>query len=382
MTHTGSVQVVAAADGAIMADALRLELAGFARLSAPTTLASLPQPHENAVLVFVLTPGLLANRTISEFAALATGSRFPILTVVEKPDSFDFGALGDDLSPLRRLNAVAWEVGDRPGSEVVSAIRRHLGLEPFQRNCRLFISYRRSDGGEAAQAIYRYFRGIGFDAFLDTEDEAIEPGEDIQNRIHEAIPEKDFLLLVDSPHAADSDWVREEVNVALSNRVDIYVVRVGDSQGFPRVREMPTLDWRPGVERNLLELERAVRSRLAARRAFDRRLMQALDHLKRLLSLQMTEQGHRRLLLSIGEGSKATRYLLDYEDAPCNLTRLHRLSVGRRQVAAEQALEWGLLVHRGRPLSAEEQAAVDWARRGESLRILALEQVVPFFLSS
>lgn len=382
MTAIGTVQLVAAADGADMADTLRSELAGHARVAPGTLPRSLPEAHKNAVLVFLLTPGLLADSAIRGCATLATGSRFPILTVTAAPDTFDFGTLKDELAPLRRLNAVAWEAGDRPGSEVVTAICRYLGLEPFPRNCRLFISYRRSDGGEVADAIYRHFRGIGFDAFLDTEDQAIEPGEDVQDRIHEAIPEKDFLLLVDSPEAADSPWVREEVNVALSNRVDIYVVRVGDSQGFPRVRELPTLDWGSDIERNLFELERIVRSRLAARRTFDRRVMQTLEHVKRLTPLKMTEQKEpRRLLLTTGDRPEAIRYLLDYEDAPYNLTRLHRLAVGQRQVTISDSVECGLLVHRGRPLTTEEQVAVDWARGDESLHVLALEQVVPFFLS-
>jgi hypothetical protein len=46
------------------------------------------------------------------------------------------------------------------------------------------------------------------------------------------------------------------------------------------------------------------------------------------------------------------------------------------------ALNPAVLVHRGRGLSAEEQAALDWARHGKPLSVLALDLVVSFFLSA
>lgn len=103
----------------LRSELLRSEPAGQEEIwVVPGTLPrSLPEVHENAVLVFLLTPGLLADSAIRAYAALATGSRFPILTVSATLDSFDFSTLRDELAPLRRLNAVAWEAGDRPGSE-------------------------------------------------------------------------------------------------------------------------------------------------------------------------------------------------------------------------------------------------------------------------
>jgi hypothetical protein len=379
LTTQRIVHLAAAADGAPISEAMRGQLACQALIPAGLCQTALPQAHENAVLVFVLTEQALADAAVRVYAALAAGSRFAILPVVPRRDRFDFRTLTGELEFLGRLNAVGWDDGEVPGAAVLTAIRRHLGLEPFQRDCRLFISYRRSDGTEAAQAIYRHFRAIGFDAFLDTEDEAIEPGEEVQARIHEAIPEKDFLLLVDSPAAAESGWVREEVSTALADRVAIFVVRVGGSEGFPQVRDLPALEWGPDPDQSLFDLERAVRSQLAARRSFDRRLMQTLEHLKPLLPLRISPQGRRRLLLTLGEGSGARCCLLDYEDAPYNLTRLHRLALGHQQLGAGGHLERAVLIHRGRRLSADEQAAVDWARGDLPLQVLALDQVVSFF---
>jgi hypothetical protein len=383
MAKIRMVQLATAADGAPIADALRAALADVAAVSAVACPGELPAAHENAVLVFVLTRAALADPAVAAHAVRAAGSRFPCLPVVPgRRDDFDFRALTGDFGFLGRLNAVGWQDGDAPGELVRQAIRRYLGLEPFLRDCRLFVSYRRSDGTDAAQAIYRHFRGLGFDAFLDTEDEAIEPGEEVQPRLHQAIPERDFLLLVDSPDAASSGWVREEVSVALANRVAIMTVRVAGSEGFPQVRDLPALTWGPDEARNLFDLERAVRSRLALRRSFDRRVQQTLAHLAQLLDLRTIELGPRRLLLSLGAGAAPRRCLLEYEDAAYDLARLHRLARGRGDAGLSAPAEPAVLVHRGRGLSAEEQAAVDWACHGEPLQVLALDQVVPFFLSN
>jgi len=227
MTTKGIVRLAAAPDGAAIADAIRERLAGQAVIPDGLCPAALPAAHDKAVLVFVLTDQALADPAVRAYAAQAAGSRFPMLPVPPARDGFDFGSLKGEFETLGRLNAVAWDDGAEPGALVIQAIRRYLGLEPFKRDCRLFISYRRTDGASAAHAIYDHFGKQGFDAFLDTQDEAIEPGEAFQPRIHQAIPEKDFLLLIDSPDAASSKWVREEVSVALANRVAILPVRVG-----------------------------------------------------------------------------------------------------------------------------------------------------------
>jgi hypothetical protein len=381
MSTQGLVHIAAAADGEAIAQAIRQRLAGQATIPDGACPSTLPPAHERAVLVFVLTEQALADPAVRHYAALAAGSRFPMLPVPPERGRFAFSSLKGEFEALGRLNAVAWDDGETPGALVSQAIRRHLGLEPFKRDCRLFISYRRSDGLQAAHALYDHFRSLGFDAFLDTEDEAIEPGEEFQPRIHEAIPEKDFLLIVDSPDAADSSWVREEVSVALANRVAILTVRVGGSQGFPQVRDMPAVEWGPNQERNLFEVERAVRAQIAARRSFDRRVQQTLEGLKPLQPFTSVELKKRRLLLTLlGEESGPRRCLLEYEDAAYSLSRLHRLSMGRQEAGLASAEEGAVLIHQGRRLSAEEQAALDWARHEEPLQVLALDQVASYFL--
>jgi hypothetical protein len=368
------IKLAAASDGDSLAKTIGAAFEHTPSLTLDRDIAVLPDEHSAAVLVFFVTEKSLDDPAIQSFARLAEPTGFPILPVVAKRKTFDFRSLTGDLSCLGRLNAVGWDEGDSPGELVLTAIRRHLGLEPFRRDCRLFISYRRSDGSAAAHAIYGHFRKLGYNVFLDTEDEAIEPGEEVQPRIAEAIPDRDFLLLIDSPDAADSPWVREEVTIALENRVAIFGVRIGGSGGFPQARGLPSIEWRDDVDSRLRELERYVASKLAVRRSFVRRLRQTLDKLELLVPLQIAEKAKRRLLLRIGEDTGGVRCLLDFEDESSDLTRLYRLSRGCVALAGQ--IDPGLLVHRGRRLSKEECAAVDWARGDESLQVLALDQVV------
>ena len=137
---TGIVHIAAAPDGVAIAQAIRNRLAAQTAIPEGPCPAALPAAHEKAVLVFVLTDQALADPAVRAYAALAAGSRFPVLPVVPVRSRFDFRTLSGAFESLGRLNAVGWNDGDTPGDTVVQAIRRHLGLEPFKRDCRLFVS--------------------------------------------------------------------------------------------------------------------------------------------------------------------------------------------------------------------------------------------------
>jgi hypothetical protein len=85
--------------------------------------------------------------------------------------------------------------------------------------------------------------------------------------------------------------------------------------------------------------------------------------------------------VTVGEGDGARRCLLEYEDAPYSLSRLHRLAMGRRGMGLARAEDGAVLIHRGLRLSAEEREALAWARHDEPIEVLALEQVASYFLT-
>jgi hypothetical protein len=104
------------------------------------------------VLIFVTEESLI-DVEVQAFAHLAEPSGPPILPVLRKRSGLHFRSLTGDFTYLGRLNSVGWGEGDSSGEMVFTAIRRHLGLGPFRRDFRLFISYRHSDGSAVAHAI-------------------------------------------------------------------------------------------------------------------------------------------------------------------------------------------------------------------------------------
>jgi hypothetical protein len=137
------IKLVTAGDGNAIAGMIEAACGKTPGLTLDRDLTSLPDEHATAVLVFLLTVESLFDAKVRAFARLAEPLGFPVLPVILERKTFDFRSLTGDLAYLGRLNAVAWEEGDLPGELVHTAIRRYLGLEPFRRDCRLFISYRR-----------------------------------------------------------------------------------------------------------------------------------------------------------------------------------------------------------------------------------------------
>jgi hypothetical protein len=151
---------------------------------------------------------------------------------------YRFDGLPHELACLKTLNVMGWEQGTVAGEDVGESIRKLLGLVPLKRDRQVFMSCKRSDGAMGAQAVYAHLSAEGFSVFRDTE--ALEGSEPVQSSIHAAIPERDFLLLVNSPDAYSSIWVQEEVGVALNRIVTTLVLDLPDSQRMLLLRNLPS----------------------------------------------------------------------------------------------------------------------------------------------
>lgn len=82
-----------------------------------------------------------------------------------------------------------------------------------ERDRRVFISYRRDDGSAMAWQLYRELSTMGFDVFLDQAD--VRRGEIVQEKIYEAIDDKGFLLVLESPTAHESPWIEAEITASM-----------------------------------------------------------------------------------------------------------------------------------------------------------------------
>jgi hypothetical protein len=94
-----------------------------------------------------------------------------------------------------------------------------LGLRVQGRHTKLFISYRAADGSTIAEQLNAHLRGIGYQTFLDQAKEfdgepTILPGNAVQKEINEALSTASLVLLVDTPKAHESKWIRHEIDTA------------------------------------------------------------------------------------------------------------------------------------------------------------------------
>ena len=102
-----------------------------------------------------------------------------------------------------------------------------LALRPGRN--KLFISYRAADGKASAKKIHECFERRGYEAWLDEANDFggnpnLELGVDVQKEIEARLEDAQALVLIDSPKANESSWVRFEVETAVGKMIPIYPV--------------------------------------------------------------------------------------------------------------------------------------------------------------
>jgi TIR domain len=123
----------------------------------------------------------------------------------------------------------------------------------------LFISYSHRDAWGLAEALARKLKTRGYRVFRDENRDrddmiSIPPGSPTQKVLEDAILSHGFVLLLDSPAAQGSAWVRREVDVAFGNLLPVLPVVV---EGLPN--ESNASPPRGGRFRSVRELDREVR---------------------------------------------------------------------------------------------------------------------------
>lgn len=88
---------------------------------------------------------------------------------------------------------------------------------------KVFLSYAQADH-DAARHIADNLRNAGLSVWFD--EWALKPGDSIAAQIEEGVRACDLLLVLLSPEAVGSDWVRTEWNAALSRELDARAVTV------------------------------------------------------------------------------------------------------------------------------------------------------------
>ena len=94
-----------------------------------------------------------------------------------------------------------------------------LGLRVQGRNTKIFVSYRGVDGSEIAEQVNSHLRTLGHHTFLDRAKEfdgepTILPGNPVQKEIDDALDTANLILLIDTPRAPESPWIKHEIDTA------------------------------------------------------------------------------------------------------------------------------------------------------------------------
>jgi hypothetical protein len=106
-----------------------------------------------------------------------------------------------------------------PKGRLANRVGGMLGLLVQGRDTNIFISYRETDGSTIAKQLHTHLVSLGHRAYLD---EAIEfdgepsilPGSPVQKQIDEALEKANLVLLIDTPSAPASPWIKHEVDTA------------------------------------------------------------------------------------------------------------------------------------------------------------------------
>lgn len=126
---------------------------------------------------------------------------------------------------VREQNAAFWT---KDIEEVLPAVFAAANVTPEQP--KIFISYRQTESAELAIQLFDALSHAGFDAFLDHF--RIRPGVNFQSRLTQELGDKSMVLLIESDHLQDSDWVLYEINVAKACGLGICAINL---DGAPEV---------------------------------------------------------------------------------------------------------------------------------------------------
>ena len=188
------------------------------------------------------------NRFVEEFVQQRPG-RAMLLPVAVDPV---FRRPPEPVAGIKALEYDAAAPG--PNGRLVNRIGGMLGLRVQGRDTKIFISYRGTDGAPIANQVHAYLTSSGHRAYLDEAKEidgetAILPGSGVQAEIDEALKGANLLLLIDTPDAPSSRWIKHEVDTADGLLLPILPIcfrKAGDLKQGPRFPSLLALQrWIP-----------------------------------------------------------------------------------------------------------------------------------------
>lgn len=301
------------------------------------------------------------------------GKSVPLVPLVDVGDTF-VDVVPDALHPINALDTSSL-------TKVTAAVLRWLGLTEKHR--RVFVSYRRSDSRIIGEQLWETLSKAGFDVFLDRF--SIDPGVDFQERLTEALSDKAFLLLVESPDVKTSKWVEYEVEFARKTRMGILALtwphsakmkNVFDKQRRLLVDPSELADSPLGhqLSQNFLQelpdlVEHAHAKAMLARR---RRMMGSLESELRRRNINYKLLSDWTLLAETHV--TAGGQLFSITPRPPEIPDLFILD--SHCGAAGAALAQGVLIHTAASMGEDRQQLLEWAIATRKLTLVNEDQIV------
>jgi hypothetical protein len=158
------------------------------------------------------------------------------------------------LIPPAPLDGIKSRVWPQDKHQLLTTTGACLGMAIRPGRSKLFISYRKSDAFGAAKQLSAHMANTGYDVFLDEADDCfdvpnLEIGEDVQARIAEKLQAANLMILLDSPLAPQSKWMRVEIEIASGKPIPIMpiVLHTADRAPNSRFRVVADLHRRTSV---------------------------------------------------------------------------------------------------------------------------------------
>ncbi|QOR69380.1 toll/interleukin-1 receptor domain-containing protein [Ruania alkalisoli] len=322
-----------------------------------------------AVAVLLVGPATKNASSLDRRIIAARDSGLVVIPVVDSLAAF--AAQVPDL--VSAFNGFEWSGGD-PERRLARIVLKQLGIE--ERDRKVFISHRRSDGLAAAEQLYDALSHVSFSPFIDRF--AIPAGDNVQLRIADALESFAFVLLLETPDAHASDWVFDELEYALAHSMGVLIVTWPDEPP-----PIPGSDRLPRVHLQSADL-------VQKGHGFDALSSEAVDRV-----LREVESAHalglvrrRKMLLSSVQssaeaGGATCTALKDWSmdvSGPSGRSivavaprlpeseDLHRLDEMRNSI---QETADALLIHAARQLEASRKRHLDWAKGDRNLRMIS-----------
>jgi hypothetical protein len=184
------------------------------------------------------------------------GNRFIALYLEQRPHSAMLLPVAVDPTSKKppkaaaAIKALEYDHGaEGPRGRLANRVGGMLGLRVLGRDSKIFVSYRANDGTAIAKQLYAYLESVGHSPFLDEAREIdgetkILPGSEVQGQIDEALGKANLVLLIDTPAAPESPWIKHEVDTADALLLPILPIcfrDIDDHKKGPRFRSLLAL---------------------------------------------------------------------------------------------------------------------------------------------